>query len=330
MKKIFIAIVALAAAAACSNSEIVSLNQEAIAFDNAFVNNSTRSVVDPSMTNENLTGAFAVYATVADAADSADANTAYLFNNEEVTGSGTTVNGNASWSYTNTQYWIDGAHYKFAAVFPYECAVDNAYDKATETTSLSFTNDGITDLLYDTAIATGEATGNAPVAFSFRHTLSKVRFSFLNNYNGDGVTIAVKDIKIHNAYKTGDVALTATTTTWSNQANSLELEFGNANTTKENTAAAAFAKGTEVESHNEFLLIPANYTAENKLSISFSYDVLVNGTVIKNFPQTPAVTVNLEPGHAYDFKATITNGEPIVFTVTEIDEWDTTNENQTM
>ena len=60
MKKIFIAIVALAAATACSNDELVSVNQEAIAFDNAFINNSVRSVADPSLTASTLND-FAVF-----------------------------------------------------------------------------------------------------------------------------------------------------------------------------------------------------------------------------------------------------------------------------
>ena len=38
MKKIFVAMLALAAATACSNDELVSVNQEAIGFDNAFIN----------------------------------------------------------------------------------------------------------------------------------------------------------------------------------------------------------------------------------------------------------------------------------------------------
>ena len=60
MKKIFVAMLALAAATACSNDELVSVNQEAIGFDNAFINNSVRSVNDPSLTAATLND-FQVY-----------------------------------------------------------------------------------------------------------------------------------------------------------------------------------------------------------------------------------------------------------------------------
>jgi hypothetical protein len=56
MKKIFVAMLALAAATACSNDELVSVNQEAIGFDNAFINNSVRSEVDFSLDLVDLKG----------------------------------------------------------------------------------------------------------------------------------------------------------------------------------------------------------------------------------------------------------------------------------
>ena len=55
MRKTIFAILAAASLVACSNDEFVNVaDKEAIAFDNAFVDNSTRSVVDPSFTNSNL------------------------------------------------------------------------------------------------------------------------------------------------------------------------------------------------------------------------------------------------------------------------------------
>ena len=54
MKKIFlIGLAATAMLASCSNDETVEMaQQKAIGFSNAFVNNGTRSIVDPSFTTD--------------------------------------------------------------------------------------------------------------------------------------------------------------------------------------------------------------------------------------------------------------------------------------
>ena len=56
MKKLFmIGLAATAMLASCSNDETVEMAQsKAIGFSNAFVNNGTRSIVDPSFTTETL------------------------------------------------------------------------------------------------------------------------------------------------------------------------------------------------------------------------------------------------------------------------------------
>ena len=316
MKKLFIAIVALAAAAACSNSEIVSLNQEAIAFDNAFVNNSVRSVVDPSYTNTNMFADFQVYGYV---------ESQPLFNAEDtgVTVSKTITNDELSsvWKYNGTQYWIEGAKYNFAAVAPATGWTKTAASK--DGVTLSFTNDGVHDILYaQSAEITGKATGNETVAFTFRHILSKAKFSFKNAYNATNTELQVRNIHITNAYKTGNVALTALRSDWSNQDGTLDLNFGNAAVASA-TAEEPFAFNTEVESYNELLLIPAAYRSAAPLAISFEYDIVVSGEVVRTFEVNTTVEASFEPGHSYDFKATITPGEPIEFTVTKITDWTT-------
>ncbi len=339
MKKVFLALAAVVALAACSKEEtLVQQAPEAIAFENAFVDNATRSVNDPSLTTDGLTAndkGFAVFGYVR-TSDAADSAIAPIFTNEKVWYE------NSAWKYGTTQYWIEGAVYNFAAVAPYSVAsnANNAkfnYDSSSRTfnTTLTFNNDGVTDLLYaPSAAIPGKATGNDPVALTFRHTLSKVKFSFKNEYNATNTTIKVRDIKVTNAYKTGKVTLDGSTV-WSEQAlqQDFVLNFGEATdneaTTdiKENTSIA-YASGLTYESQNELLLIPADYTSTN-LAVSFIYDIVVDGTPIKSFTVTPAVAVNLEPGHAYDFKATIKPGEKIEFTA-EVNDWDYTNQNQTM
>ena len=318
MKKIFVAMLALAAAA-CSNEDIVSVNQEAIGFDNAFINNSTRSVVDPSYTVATLPG-FGVYGFVSNAV---------LFNDVEV------KQENSAFTYTNTQYWIDGAAYKFAAVAPYHIGWTTATATLADdtiTTSLEYThstdaNSGKDiDLLYAFDEATGAATGNQPVSFDFRHILSKVKFSFKNEYNATNTTIKVSDVKIANAANKATVTLAGTATTWSVQDGEKELTFGNVVADDAtSTEALAFAYGATKESYNERLLIPAKRT----YNVSFKVTYCVDGADIKTFDYAAQVELDLQPNYAYDVTATIKSGEAIQFTVNTIGGWDTPHDAET-
>lgn len=93
MKKIFlIGLTAAAMMASCSNDETVEMaQQKAISFSNAFVNNGTRSIVDPSFTTTSLND-FAVYGFT---------QNGQIFNGDKVSKGGSASTG---WSYANLQY----------------------------------------------------------------------------------------------------------------------------------------------------------------------------------------------------------------------------------
>ena len=337
MKKIFVAMLALAAATACSNDELVSVNQEAIGFDNAFINNSVRSV-DPSYTNDKLFSDFAVFGFVT------EENTGTLFDGTQVSGS--VLNG--EWTYTGTQYWIEGATYNFYAVAPYSGAWTKTA-ASVDGVTLTFDNaNGTQDLLFAKAqnIEGQESGQNETVEFTFGHILSKVKFSFTNGYDATNSSIRVENIKINNAYTTGSVVLGANDPAWTVQDTNatLELVFGNAATTAVD-AEEAFAKGTTVESYNERLLIPVSgpeYTLKGETvkgyNVTFDVKVLVNGVVVKTYSHSVNANFTPEAGHSYDIAATITAEninpdeelDPIEFTVTGIDGWDETDANKTI
>lgn len=326
MKKIFIAVLALAAVAACNKSEIVSVSEgNAIAFDNAFVDNATKSVNDPSITKATLND-FAVYGFVQDAVLFDGTTVSKTITNNELKKS--------EWKYEGTQYWIAGAQYNFNAVAP---KTNGGWEKTEATsaaTKLSFTNNGTTDLLYASVAKEGKVSGNDVVAFSFRHVLSKVKFSFENAYNATNATIKVKDIVITNPHKTANVVLTDATA-WSGNAvaNDFTLAFGMATddeattATKENTEVA-YAFGKTYESQNERFLIPSE---EYSYNVTFKVVLLVSGEEIKTY--THNVTAKFAPvaGNSYDIKAVINAAnidpdhaqEPIEFTVNTLLGWDT-------
>jgi hypothetical protein len=327
--------------AACSKEDtLVQQAPEAIGFDNAFVENSTRSVETPGYSTSKLFNDFAVYGFVEGAS---------LFDGVRVAKGITNTELTSQWKYAGTQYWITGANYDFYAVAPF--FAENNYwriaDNATKTdagTTITFTNaDGTQDLLYSGIVEKqGAASNNGAVAFTFKHILSKVKFSFVNGYNASAATICVRDIKITNAYATGDAALAASAASWSEQAGAINVAFGNATTaadyktyvaptdgTTGNLAEFDYAYNTTVESYYERFLIPAT----QELNISFKVDLLVSGQKIATYDHTAKANVTLEPGKSYDIAATINASnidpnhaqEPIEFTATMTD-WSTAND----
>lgn len=317
MRKTIFAILAAAAMVACSNDELVNADREAIAFDNAFVDNATRSVKSYSVTTNDLRN-LDVFGFV---------EKHPLFNNG---GQNRTLlhrnSSTAPWTYEGKQYWIPGAMYDFIAVHP-----NNAYDPATWTitadgiTIRDFNNysDGLSDYIYaQTETIEGKVSENAPVAFTFRHILSKVKFTFENANNANNTTIQVRNIRILNAIETANVALTRTDTTWSDWDGSLELAFGNASTHVMN-AVQVMNYGDVVESFWERMLIPG--AVAGGYQVHFEYDVLVGGKLIKSFEENitiPEATFTPEVGHAYDLKAVIKPGQAIEFTVNKLIDWD--------
>lgn len=348
MKKTLIAVLALAAVAACNKTEVVDQPVgNAIAFDNAFVDNATKSVNDPSYTNANMFDDFVVYGYVEGAELFPGTVVSKNIINEALT--------KTAWKYEGTKYWIAGAKYNFNAIAPSTDANWTKTEASAAGVKLSLTNNGTQDVLYaKTAELEGKAASNSPVEFSFRHILSKVKFSFVNGYNATNATIRVKNIKINNAYETGNVALDASDTEWTDQAGTLELEFGMA-TDNESTAdvkenvEVAYAYNATYESQNERFLIPgaiagteATETAAATpagYKVTFTVELLVSGTVVKTYDHTTYVALEPVAGQAYDITATITAEnidpehaqEPIEFTVAALPGWGTTNGvNQTL
>ncbi len=334
MKKVIFALAAVVALAACSKEQTVSFDKgAAIGFD-TFTNKTTRSVNNPSLTNENLAD-FAVYGTVTN-----DGATAHIFNKEEV--NKTFVNAELDdtvWKYEGTQYWINGATYNFAAVAPYAASQESTFDGAK--TAFTFTSNAETDLLYAQTTATGASAGNnAVVGFDFRHTLSKIKFSFKNGYNGDNTSIIVKSIQITNAPTVANAEFTATTTLWTSHGTNAPIAFGDATDDeatpddKEDTAVK-YGYNNTYESLNERFLIPATVNAQSELVsyeylVNFDVELYIGASKIATYEHRN-VPLNFAPavGTAYDVTTELTPAtidpdhaqDPIQFTVNTIPGW---------
>ena len=326
MKKVIFALAAVVALAACSNEEVIVADKgAAIGFD-TFVENSTRAAqsTDPSLTVDKMkTTGFGVYGFVTNEVDDNDV-TAPLFNNKQVKWT------NGVWKYEGTQYWMDGATYDFAAIAPYgEYTVTAA---APTGVTLDFESDGVTDLLY----AQNNEAPHTTVGFTFKHLLSKVKFTFTNGYDATNTVIAVKNIVINDAYSVGAAQLgrdaNGVTATWTPSSANLDLEFGDAV-----NADKYIAQGAKEESANALLLIPSNTTYNVTFTIELLYHNGVDRYVkVKEYIHTVALTHNFEFGKSYNVATTInyTNivpddpsnpndneQKPIEFTVTAIENW---------
>ena len=327
MKKNFlIGLAATVMLASCSNDETVEMAQsKAIGFSNAFVNNGTRSINDPSFTTANLQD-FAVYGFT---------QNGQIFDGTKVYKGGSASTG---WSYDVLQYWVPGNTYTFGAIAP-EAQKENvsevalASDKIGMKVAFTNTDENQVDLLHaaPTQIAGPEVTETyaTPVKMTFNHQLSKVKFSF-ENAVGEGYNVKVTDVKITNAYKNGTLTVGATNA-WSGQAEkSLALAFGNV-VADDATAdeAAVIANGATLESYNEKLMIPMDNTAE--YTVTFTAELLQGGVSMGTFSHTTTIKdVEFKLGYCYDFKATLTHEnivdpenplKPIEFDVEGITDW---------
>lgn len=323
MKKLLFAICAVATLASCSKDEVVSYDKgEAIGFSNPFVNKATRAVsaTDPSFggTNNPLT-AFDVWGT---------ANGVAIYRQDEVTG----AVGNGEWTCDQKNYWINGAEYQFAALAPVDLVNVTETDDLPVSFPFTTNSSADTDLIYATATATGKASGeNDPVALTFSHLLSKVKFSVTNaSTTATGYSFKITNIKV-NGFKSGvaflsSIETTPATATWETDEEEDESgDYAVADITIANGDAAE-------ECAQELLLIPGSF------DISFWVETYKDGTLVdtkkydgtetaqgrNKFPKSLAI------GTSYNFIINVKVGNEITFSVTTNPNWTSAGNGDTL
>lgn len=322
MKKLFVAVLAIAGLVACNNEETVRVQGPApIAFDGSFVETRAiaEDVVDPSTTTTSIEE-FSVWGFMNEV-------TGKVFVEEKVTKNG------GKWSYVNTQYWVPGNDYYFAALSNYTGVtnVETMTQSANEygLGEINYTlGEGDEDLLYSAvgpidAPAQG-ATEVAPVKFEFNHMLSKVKFTFTNGFTNDLATIDVTGVRMV-VPSQGSINVAQqdwwSTNQWVLGNTTKEIAFGD--------ACSKLAKGASEFAANERIIFPADATQ----SYAITFDVVYyQGDVVAYSGTKHGIVegVALEIGKAYNFKVEL-NAEnimadgsellPIEFVVEEVKEW---------
>ena len=318
MKKILVSALAAMSLVACLQEEVVTVPQtDAITFDQAYINNATRTAADPSTTTASI-DAFDVWAFM----NEWDGT---VLSDENVTRTG---NG---WTYANTQYWTPLNTYYFAALAPMDspnAVVTLATSNETAKLGLgeiAFTNvNGSEDLLYSATTETApryedlKLNNMPPVKFQFSHLLSKVKFTFTNGFKTNNAYVVIEDIKM-TAPKTGTIDL-AVENWWDNDdwqlgTETVDLEFGD---------VAKLAMGSNDECAQERLTIPTE--ADQVYEITFTVKVYMGNQLALQDVKTSTVTgVAFEMGKAYNLTAEINPDNldlPAIEFDVEVKEWD--------
>lgn len=298
MKKHLLMAFATFSLVACVQEEVVNVPQtDAITFDQAYIDNATRTAADPSTTTASI-AAFDVWAFM----NEWDGT---VLTDEDVTRTST------GWTYANTQYWTPLNKYYFAALAPMNSAnVKETLATSNETAKLGlgeveFTNvDGSEDLLYAATMVQApryedlKLNNMPPVNFKFSHLLSKVKFTFTNGFKTDNAFVEVLDI-VMKAPKTGTIDL-AVENWWDNDdwqlgTETVDLEFGD---------VAKLAMGSNDECAKERLSIPAE--ADQVYDITFTVKLYMGDQLALETVKTSSVTgVPFEMGKAYNLTAEI-------------------------
>lgn len=306
--------VAALAFASCTQNEVLDVNENrAIGFD-AFVGKATKAVTD--LTGSNLTQ-FNVFGDF-------DNGASIVFDNTLVTGSGTP----GTWTPADQAYWTTGKTYKFGAYS------DGNYG-LTKDSQVSFSNGTLTISGYsvddskDLIAATKEVTcssGNETVDLSFKHLLSKIKFTFSTTAVPTAYKLEVTSI-------TFDGIKTGAGCTFAN--NAIATGWSGINGTYIVPTLGDYAVEGDEATTQDILAIPQDNNITATITIKMSDEKTGNALVeSKVFTASLATTTEAKwkPGFVYNYSAEINPDDineqmkEIKFTVTSVEGWDANGE----
>ncbi len=302
MKKIIIALAALATIAACNKAEVVEAPKgDAIAFGDAFVDNATKAIYK---TPADVQG-FSVWGNVKGTNETPLA--LYPEAGAVVTRNGAALG--AAWTCSVARYWTPSASYNFTAIA-------NGTVKETDLnngipTKISYSVNELepADLIYGARTATTDESA-APitgvndakvVTFTMEHLLSRLQVSFQNTLS-DGYIYNISNVKV-STWKDG--VYTISTEAWAKEGtNSVNLVYGD---------VAGLAPTTATVATGDHLIIPGS-----DIIISFDYTLNLNGTPIYSKSVINySVSLSSVKGNSYTINVQLKAGNEIQFSVAE-------------
>lgn len=324
MKKLFVAVLAVAALASCAQEDVILNNNKAITFGDAYVQNSTKAIYGDKDADENVIEVkkFQVWGTVTPNGAAA----LPLYEGATVTRPDGKAYGDA-WTCDVQRFWTPNCVYAFYAVVD---AAEDAVDANDGVpTSIAYTADGETDLLYGTAIAStnanNEVTGvntNGAVAFEMKHLLSKVSFKVTNANSSTDYTYNVTSITVSGAYKSSTYDITAGT--WATGTGTMaDLSFG---------SATGIASGVTHTFDKSFVIIPGKPELAIAIVVQTVFDGAVIGTQTHNLSVNKSgdkTQIDFAKNTHYNFVVAL-EGKAIDFTIGTVGDFGTATPDTTI
>ena len=340
MKKAFLFSAAtLSLLASCSNDEVIdSAKSRAIGFMvSADHTTMTRATESNDYTSTNLPRAIAVYAKTWKPGSGVMNN---LFANLIVN------NNNSAWEYSPLQYWTAGNNYRFSGFAP---AVSGVVSKVGWTFApndtytanmaelfgagvITYDNASVEaqqDFVYAFQKVENAATNQSPVAFQFKHMLSRVRFQFENQIAAGTIYFKIQNVKITNAISGATLDVTHQNPVWTPVA-------GSAFTANFATAADQQQIGYDGIITTEHSYLIPNEDADSEAVYNVTFDIVtytfssIDDAYIAGNTYHKTATIKQVPmqkGYSYSYKAAITTEniadeeiKPIEFTVA-VENW---------
>ncbi|MDE5956657.1 MAG: fimbrillin family protein [Bacteroidales bacterium] len=329
MKKslIIFAAAALAMTACTTTKDIdygVAQASKQVSFT-SHVNKNTRALVNDNFSQFSVFGAYTT---------NASTTPVQIFNATVVSKNG------ADWTYTDeARYWIKDASYTFYAYSKENGTTGTSRFEGKELTLVDYTVDGTPENQKDLVFAAaenvvGKETGNAKVAFDFKHILSKIRFTFTCNFP-EGYKVKVDQVEIRNFRDKG--TFTASTAAWTNQERSVENE--NADDMLKMSVAFAADAVTELEpaasvATQDVYVLPFAYEQPN-VRLYFRLTITnANEETVSQKVNYGAFKPTWAKGTAYNYNVSLTGAaaglEKIEFTTDpsmNLDGWATGTDN---
>ena len=291
--------------ASCTNEDVLNVsNSRAIGF-NTFVNNNTKAVTDITTASLSKFYVFGDY----------DEGASVAFSNTEVIGSQ-----GGTYTPVNPAYWQTGKTYEFGAYSNGNASLTASFSNGALTIT-GYSVDDAKDLIAATAseIAAPAAGEDKSVPLTFKHLLSKVKFTF-------STTAVPEAFKMEVSNLTFKGIKTAATCVFSN--NTISTMWTGTEGDYTIATLGDYAVTDGFASTEDILVIPqSNTDIEASFTVTI-YDENTNEEIATNDFTASLDCTKWVEGYVYNYTATINpdkvdgNLKPITFTVTKVEDWE--------
>ena len=298
---------AIAALSSCSQSEVMEVAENRAIGFNTFVNNNTRAVTEITTASLSKFYVFGDY----------DDGASVAFNNTEVGGAS-----GGTYTPVNPAYWQTSKTYEFGAYSNGNGDQLTASFSNGALTISGYSVDNTKDLIAATAsdVAAPAAGEEKNVPLTFKHLLSKVKFTFSTTAVPEAFRMEVSNLKFSGIK-------TAATCVFSN--NAISTDWSGTDGEYSIATLRDYAVTGGSESTEDILVIPqANTGIKASFTVTI-YDQATDKQIATNdFTASLACTeTEWVEGNVYNYTAEINPDDvddqmkEIKFTVTEVEEW---------